>query len=144
MHPLASARMRTRFKLHAWVVMPEHVHLRIWPELPDFPVSKIAWVLKRDSARFMIARWKASEARILEKIRASDGSLRFWQPGGGDDRNILATDELPEKIRYIHSNPVRRGLVDHPIEWAWSSARWYAGEHDGQHSIDEVRCPEPS
>jgi putative transposase len=30
-------------------------------------------------------------------------------------------------IDYIHLNPVRRGLVERPEDWAWSSARWYAG-----------------
>jgi hypothetical protein len=37
------------------------------------------------------------------------------------------------KICYIHQNPVERGLVEKPEDWKWSSARWYAGQREGQH-----------
>ena len=37
---------------------------------------------------------------------------------------------LRTMIDYIHNNPFRRGLVDHPTDWPWSSARFYAGEKD--------------
>ena len=52
---------------------------------------------------------------------------RFWQPGGGYDRNITSTLALRAAIEYIHANPVRRGLVARAEDWEWSSARWYAG-----------------
>jgi REP-associated tyrosine transposase len=52
---------------------------------------------------------------------------RFWQPGGGYDRNITSIEALRAMIDYIHANPVRRGLVARPEDWEWSSARWYAG-----------------
>jgi len=35
---------------------------------------------------------------------------------------------MAEKIRYIHENPVKRGYVDQPEHWRYSSARNYAGE----------------
>ena len=41
-----------------------------------------------------------------------------------------------EKIGYIHRNPVKRGLVAAPIDWRWSSARWYAGDVDETLPID--------
>src|SRR5262249_48785979 len=52
---------------------------------------------------------------------------RFWQPGGGYDRNITSAAALRAVIDYIHANPVRRGLVARAEDWEWSSARWYAG-----------------
>jgi putative transposase len=52
---------------------------------------------------------------------------RFWQPGGGYDRNITSIEALRAMIDYIHANPVRRGLVARPEDWEWSSARWYRG-----------------
>jgi hypothetical protein len=52
---------------------------------------------------------------------------RFWQPGGGYDRNITSIAALRAMIDYIHANPVRRGLVAKPEDWEWSSACWYAG-----------------
>ena len=52
---------------------------------------------------------------------------RFWQPGGGNDRDIARTATLRSMIEYLHANPVRRGLVAKVENWEWSSARWYAG-----------------
>ena len=70
---------------------------------------------------------------------ASKGRLRFWQAGGGYDRNIRDEEEMLEKARYIHANPVRRGLVDSPADWKWSSARWYEGVRDGELVIDPAK-----
>jgi putative transposase len=52
---------------------------------------------------------------------------RFWQPGGGYDRNITSIETLHAMIDYIHANPVRRGLVTRAEDWQWSSAGWFAG-----------------
>lgn len=68
----------------------------------------------------------------------SEGLTRYWQKGGGHDRNVRDEEELWEKVRYIHRNPVKRGLVREPWEWKWSSARWYAGEREGEIPIDTI------
>lgn len=80
-----------------------------------------------------------SARAVLARITRADGSARFWQPGGGFDRNVRDYAELSREIEYIHHNPVRRGLVANPIDWPWSSARWYAGLRDGQIEIDPIR-----
>ena len=55
-------------------------------------------------------------------------SLRFWQRGGGYDRNLWSAREIRRKIDYIHANPVRHGLVARPEDRPWSSWRaWRAG-----------------
>ena len=51
----------------------------------------------------------------------------FWQSGGGFDRNLIKPDTLMTMIDYIHMNPVRRGLVEKPAEWTWSSLAWFLG-----------------
>ena len=63
----------------------------------------------------------------------------FWQDGGGYDRNIISPQALWSTIQYIHANPVRRGLVGHPSEWEWSSARWWNGEDDVKLVMDGDR-----
>ena len=71
---------------------------------------------------------------FLERLRDAqpNGQVHypFWQRGGGYDRNIQEPATLRTMIDYIHNNPVRRGLMDHPTDWPWSSARFYAGEKD--------------
>ena len=61
---------------------------------------------------------------------------RFWQPGGGYDRNITSTEALRAVIEYTHANPVRRGLVARAEDWEWSSARSYAGLRPAKLEMD--------
>ena len=135
------ARVRLGFQICAWVVMPEHVHLLIWPRLPEAPTPKILRTLKQGFAQTVIRRWHNFDARILNRVADPAGHPRFWQRGGGHDRNIHSEDELREKINYIHNNPVARELVERPIDWVWSSARWYEGMRDQSLRIDPIERP---
>lgn len=127
---LNSSRARTQFKLVAWVVMPEHVHLLMVPSLPEFPISVVLGDLKGRFANAVLRRWRELNAPILKRVIDASGKHRFWQVGGGYDRNIDSDEELIEKINYIHDNPGRRKLVTLATDWPWSSARWYAGDHE--------------
>ena len=64
--------------------------------------------------------------------RASRLRHRFWQPGGGDHRNITSIEVLRAVIDYIHANPVRRGLVARAEDWEWSSAALVRGTAAGE------------
>jgi putative transposase len=123
------ARKATHFKLLAWVIMPEHVHLVIVPKLTEYPVAEVESALKSQFARSVIRRWKALRAPVLSRLRTNDGTFHFWLAGGGYDRNLRDEGELWEKINYVHANPATRGLVASPTDYPWSSARWYAGFH---------------
>jgi len=111
------SRQQLGFALYAWVVMPEHVHLLVRPNLPEVTVSKMLMSIKRPVAKDAL------------KLMRSHGEApdNFWMAGGGYDRNIFSEDEMREKFEYIHANPVRRGLVQRPEDWEWSSARAWAG-----------------
>lgn len=65
---------------------------------------------------------------------------RFWQRGGGYDRNVTEPATLVSMIEYIHNNPVRRGLVPKPTDGVWSSARFYAGELRVPIRMDPLPC----
>ena len=45
---------------------------------------------------------------------------RFWQKGGGFDRNVRDDAEFSREVRYVHHNPVERALVTRPEDWTWS------------------------
>ncbi len=118
---LTCAIARHALQTLAWVVMPEHVHLIVFA--PDgLPLTAFLTTLKRSVAVDVIDRWRTLKAPILPRITDDRGTSRFWQPGGGYDRNVVG-DELIEKIRYIHANPIARGLVTESTGWKWSSAR---------------------
>ena len=133
---LQMARSKLAFRLIAWVIMPEHLHLILVPKLPEVPMPRVLSATKRRFAEHVLRRWRQLGAPILDRVRTSTGRYRFWQPGGGYDRNIRDEAELFEKIEYIHMNPVKRALVSRPTDWKWSSAQWYADQSKGLLEID--------
>ncbi len=124
---LEIARERCQFELFAWVVMPEHVHLLLRPDLGTADAADICRAVKQPVAQRAIRQWRESHDQTLDRLVVTDGRTRFWQAGGGFDRNVRTEAEFFRELWYIHTNPVTRGLVTHPTEWAWSSARTYLG-----------------
>ncbi len=135
---LSQVREAMDFRLYAYVIMPNHVHLLLSTHHPTLTVKRILSALKPHFAQKVIQRWRELGANdVLESITDTNSVTRFWQPGGGYDRNIVSDSELFEKIDYIHANPIRQGLVKIAEEWKWSSANWYSGKRVGPR-IDPV------
>jgi putative transposase len=59
----------------------------------------------------------------------------FW-PARYYDFNVHSEEKRVEKLRYMHRNPVRRGLVARPEEWRWSSFRHYLTGEVGSVEIE--------
>lgn len=134
---LAAARRRHGFSLFAWVVMPEHVHLLLRPRAGQVWAT-LGSSIKNISAKRGLAVLRSRRDAVLEGVRADDGTERFWQTGGGFDRTCRDDAEFCDAVRYIHRNPVERGLVTRPEDWRSSSVRWWMGERGG-----EVECDDP-
>ncbi|QDV38862.1 REP-associated tyrosine transposase [Tautonia plasticadhaerens] len=128
---IEEARSRACFDLWAYVIMPEHAHLLLWPGEPTDRVSEILWRIKRPVGRRAIAFLEREAPDWLTRLTVMHGDgtseRRFWQAGGGYDRNLVDPKTALRVVESIHRNPVRRGLVGRPEDWEWSSARWYAG-----------------
>lgn len=133
---LRVTRDRHVFYLYAWVLMPNHVHMLL-REPSDGCVSDILKTLKLGLSKRMSNRLSEFDAPILDRQYDEQGTRRIWQRGGGYDRNIVSDHEFDEKVQYIHMNPVRAELVRTPLDWAWSSARWWSGDREGQISCDQ-------
>lgn len=119
--------MKHNFEVWAWVFMPEHVHLMIFPVAENYSTAAILKSIKQASSRRIISVFAGSKPQILEKLETGQQKTRyrFWQAGSGYDRNYWSTDEILKQIDYIHMNPVRRGLVENPEDWEWSSAGFW-------------------
>ena len=117
------ARETLAFRLHAWVIMPEHVHLLLSPSPKHAEMARILSAIKRPAAEAVIRRWRASGDAALGTIEDARGRLHFWQDGPGFDRNVRDKDEYARTVEYIHQNPVTRGLVARAEDWPWSSFR---------------------
>lgn len=116
-----------------WVVMPDHVHLLMATFDPSWRMPRLLKHLRGPFARDVIDRWKTLRAPTLHHITDDTGRARYWQRGGGYDRNIWSPAELAEKVRSIHQNPVRRGLVERAEDWRWTSAFSGSGPEEARY-----------
>ena len=97
-----------KYKLHAWVVMPNHVHVLFTP-VNEFTLTSIMHSIKSYTAN------KAN--RLLER------SGKFWA-AEYFDRYIRDGKHFSNTLKYIHNNPVKAGLCSDPVDWPFSSARF--------------------
>lgn len=122
------ATVTQHFQLVAFVYMPEHVHLVVVPD-GAVKIARLLWAIKRPFSYRIKVLLKESQDPLLKKLmvqeRPGKRVFRFWQAGPGYDRNIIFDQELHDVLRYIHNNPVRRGLCGRPGEWKWSSWKHY-------------------
>jgi putative transposase len=110
---LEEVRQKYDFVVWGYVVMPEHFHFLI-SEPSTGTVAKAMQVLKQRVSL------KCNKKKPL--LRENPGS--FWLPRYYDF-NVFTERKHIEKLRYMHRNPVKRGLVDSPELWMWSSFRHY-------------------
>jgi putative transposase len=127
---LALEQTRQRFGMHvfAYVVMPEHVHLLV-SEPAGGVLSGAVQLLK-------------TKVAILARKRGlrSEGGSPFWQ-ARYFDHNVRNHEGFVTQLRYIHRNPVKRGLCPAPEEWLWSSFRaWALGESGVVEVESELRA----
>ena len=106
---LESVRRGLRFYVIGYVVMPGHFHLLMSePEKGD--PSTAVQILKQHVAKAALGK---------------SPDRQFWQPRFYDF-NVWTEKKRIEKLRYMHHNPVTRGLVAKPEHWRWSSYADYA------------------
>ena len=126
---LEQVRARYRFVVVGYVVMPEHVHLLVTEPEIGTP-SKLMQVLKQRTARALLPKRKRRNPRQRNLFGDEPQPRPFWQ-ARFYDFNVWSTKKRVEKLRYMHRNPVKRGLVESPEQWGWSSYRFYLLEEVG-------------
>jgi REP element-mobilizing transposase RayT len=109
--------------------MPEHIHLLLTESEVGTP-STVMQVLKQRTARALLPKRKRSNPRQRNRFADKPQRRAFWH-ARFYDFNVWTTKKRVEKLRYMHRNPVKRGLVESPEEWCWSSYRFYLLEEDG-------------
>ena len=117
---ISNSRQRLGFLLCGYVLMPDHWHALIFTRYP-LTISDVLQDIKR------LTSLKINK---LRKTRGSRWQRQFW------DRFVRHPKEFAERLEYMHYNPARKGLVEHPEEWRWSSANDF--------SLDETvvaSCP---
>ena len=127
---LEGSRRRLGFLVCGYVLMPDHWHALIWTGYP-LTISQVIHDIKKVSAR------------RLHEQRGTEGPLwqhQFW------DRFVRHAKEFNDRLTYMHLNPVRKGLVNTPEEWRWSSYNNFGLDRRTVQScpiqIDYVQLPE--
>jgi putative transposase len=111
-------RQRYGLVVAGYVLMPEHVHL-LTNEPRISSLAVVLQVLKQETSR---------------KLKRTE-QTQFWQRRYYDF-NVYTEAKTVEKLKYMHRNPVRRGLVTKPGDWPWSSFRHYATAKPGTVEIE--------
>lgn len=139
---LEQVRCRYQFVVVGYVVMPEHVHL-LFTEPPHGDPSDVMKALKQGFARNLLARLRLAPGHpdrfSLGQTLPPHG--RIWQTRFYDFV-VFSEKKRVEKLRYMHRNPVKRGLVLEPQQWPWSSFRHYAYDEAGPVLVNELRRAE--
>jgi putative transposase len=136
---LEQTRQSYGFVVLGYVVMPEHFHLLISePERAD--PSVVMKVLKQRFAQQVLRRVRQQYALQAHLGEDSSDDRHIWQRRFYDF-NVWSDCKCKEKLRYMHANPVKRGLVRAPEEWPWSSYRAYA---HGEEGWVRINFPQPA
>jgi putative transposase len=131
---LEEVRRRYGFVVVGYVVMPEHIHLLISePEKGDPP--RVMQAIKQGFSRRVLKAVRKRRAATQQELFAL-GAEHVWQRRFYDF-NVWTARKRIEKLRYMHRNPVARGLVQEPEQWPWSSYRSYAFKEEGAVRINQ-------
>lgn len=141
---LERIRRICRLRVYAYVVMPDHIHLLVSePERESLAVALKR--LKQGVSRRLIN--STGGGPLKPAVGAEGGPLKpdvglsgekaahFWQKRYYDF-NVRNHEQFVEKLHYIHQNPVKAGLCEHPEDWEWSSFRHYATGFEGRVEIE--------
>jgi putative transposase len=128
-HSLEHCRLKKGLKIHAWVIMDNHLHAIL--AAPD--LAAVLRDFKSFTARQLLAQiaeekreWLLNQLRFY---RAPNRAAEFqvWQDGA-HPQAILSDAFMEQKLEYLHNNPVKRGWVSSPEHWRYTSAHeWCPG-----------------
>lgn len=125
---IADVRISSGFRLLAYVIMPDHVHLVLIPRI-DSELGPLIGEIKRISARKIHTLLRRNNSALYGRFfvtRNGRQIFALWQRRCFD-HNCRTDAEIWESVTYCHNNPAARGLVGDAADWPWSSYRAYMG-----------------
>ncbi len=139
---LTFCREKKGLTLYGFVIMPNHLHLLaeageqleiVMRDFKRFTSRSVQDILRAEN-RTTILRWLSN---ATEPTRRNKGSSSLWK-SGFHPKAIMNHKMFEQKLNYIHHNPVRKGLVQRPEDWWYSSAGFFEGHKDMSLQIDVV------
>jgi len=122
--------MNDGLKLYAYVILENHLHMVVQSDdlnrdlarFKSYTSKKLISYLAENNVRQIL-----DQLAFYKKAHKSDRAYQFWQEGSHPEW-VQHEAMMRQKVEYIHQNPVKRGYVDQPEHWRYSSARNYAGQ----------------
>jgi REP-associated tyrosine transposase len=117
---------KNKVHVSAFVIMDDHVHAILWFD-DDSTLPEVMKTWKRLSSYYLLKRLKEISPQIVKhlQIKRNGRTVAALWTRRYYDFYFYSSNKITEKIEYIHENPVRKGLVQNPQDYKWSSARWY-------------------
>lgn len=126
----AYQRAHNGLQLYGYVILENHVHFvaqaprldKCLYSFKSFTAARLIELLQTNGAKYLLNR-----LRLAKLAHRPDREYQFWQEGSHAEM-VFSESVMREKLEYIHLNPVKRGYVDAPEHWRYSSARNYLGQ----------------
>jgi REP element-mobilizing transposase RayT len=129
-------------QIHGYVIMPNHLHTIL--SAAENNLSDVLRDFKRyTSTRISSLLEETENTKLLKffstaaEIVGRGNDYKIWQSGSHPEA-IVSNEFFIQKLNYIHENPVRKGFVEHPEHWIFSSARNYILDDHSVLKIDLV------
>jgi len=130
---LEEVRQKLGYLLIGWVLMPEHFHLLLKPQ-PAETTPRVVKELKEETAKRILKVLRENLGfpwcrKIFSRLSLpptvhDESHFRLWNRRF-HPFDVYSEEKRLEKLNYMHNNPVKRGLVNSPGDWPWSSWRYY-------------------
>jgi putative transposase len=118
------ARGSARFLLFAYVIMPDHLHAIVGSELKPSKVEQyINGIMARRVIQYLKDNNFDSSLRKLRHTARERGYQHSLWDHHPNAKLLTNEDVFLQKVNYLHKNPVRAGIVEHPNDYRFSSAR---------------------
>ncbi len=122
--------MTEGLKVYAYVILENHIHLLVQSEQLSRDLARLKAFTAKQLIAYLVEHRVSQildQLAFYKKAHKDDRAYQFWQEGYHPEW-IQNEEMMRQKIDYIHFNPVKRGYVDQPEHWRYSSARNYIGQ----------------
>jgi putative transposase len=137
---LQFCRKEKGLRIYAYVILDNHFHLIVSSEKLELTIQSF----KRHTARKILEKikndkkdWLLNQLEYFKLKHKTKSVHQVWQEGY-HPQEIISHNMFEQKVNYMHFNPVRRGYVNEPVHWKYSSASTFANESKGLLELDEL------
>ena len=117
-------------RLFGYVILENHIHMIVEAQELGRDIGRFKSFTARRIIDRMQERGMHDWLDLLSHLKArhkKDRKFQLWQESF-HPQVIQGQEMMRQKLEYMHANPVRKGFVDDPVHWRWSSSRDYAGK----------------